>query len=98
MPVFVDMVTQNNNKTSTLNLLKNSCRYLDENIRTYIRNPPTKLKEDETFIESNKMHGEINIHTNKMNRIASSHDIPSMCVLFLSMQPSMVMCMGICMD
>uniref|UniRef100_A0A7N6AWG4 ferroxidase n=1 Tax=Anabas testudineus TaxID=64144 RepID=A0A7N6AWG4_ANATE len=31
--------------------------YLDENIRTYITNPPRNLKEDEDFIESNKMHG-----------------------------------------
>lgn len=35
-------------------------RYLDENIRTHIRNPRTNLKDDEDFIESNKMHGEIN--------------------------------------
>lgn len=32
--------------------------YLDENIRTYITNPARNLKEDEDFIESNKMHGE----------------------------------------
>lgn len=32
--------------------------YLDENIRTYISNPAQNLKEDEDFIESNKMHGE----------------------------------------
>ncbi|XP_035766641.1 ceruloplasmin [Neolamprologus brichardi] len=31
--------------------------YLDENIRTYITNPARNLKEDEDFIESNKMHG-----------------------------------------
>ncbi|XP_041861138.1 ceruloplasmin [Melanotaenia boesemani] len=31
--------------------------YLDENIRTYITNPAKDLKEDEDFIESNKMHG-----------------------------------------
>ncbi|KAG7471693.1 ceruloplasmin-like [Solea senegalensis] len=31
--------------------------YLDENIRTYITNPAPQLKEDEDFIESNKMHG-----------------------------------------
>lgn len=31
--------------------------YLDENIRTYITNPAADLKEDEDFIESNKMHG-----------------------------------------
>lgn len=35
--------------------------YLDENIRTYITNPATDLKEDEDFIESNKMHGEIRL-------------------------------------
>lgn len=32
--------------------------YLDDNIRTYITNPASGLKEDEEFIESNKMHGE----------------------------------------
>ena len=32
--------------------------YLDDNIRTYIRAPAAGLKEDEDFIESNKMHGE----------------------------------------
>uniref|UniRef100_A0A3B5B2E7 Hephaestin n=1 Tax=Stegastes partitus TaxID=144197 RepID=A0A3B5B2E7_9TELE len=31
--------------------------YLDENIRTYIPSPATGLKENEDFIESNKMHG-----------------------------------------
>ncbi|XP_020507212.2 ceruloplasmin [Labrus bergylta] len=31
--------------------------YLDENIRTHITNPARGLKEDEDFIESNKMHG-----------------------------------------
>uniref|UniRef100_A0A8D3DF55 ferroxidase n=1 Tax=Scophthalmus maximus TaxID=52904 RepID=A0A8D3DF55_SCOMX len=31
--------------------------YLDENIRTYVTSPAAKLKEDEDFIESNKMHG-----------------------------------------
>ncbi|XP_028443548.1 ceruloplasmin-like [Perca flavescens] len=30
--------------------------YLDENIRTYISNPRTNLKDDATFIESNKKH------------------------------------------
>uniref|UniRef100_H2VCE2 Ceruloplasmin n=1 Tax=Takifugu rubripes TaxID=31033 RepID=H2VCE2_TAKRU len=35
---------------------ENESWYLDENIRTHIRNPPTNLKTDETFIESNKMH------------------------------------------
>lgn len=32
--------------------------YLDDNIRTYITNPANGLKEDEDFIESNKMHSE----------------------------------------
>lgn len=32
--------------------------YLDDNIRTYITNPANDLKEDEDFIESNKMHSE----------------------------------------
>lgn len=32
--------------------------YLDDNIRTHITNPARGLKEDEGFIESNKMHGE----------------------------------------
>ncbi|KAF7654103.1 hypothetical protein LDENG_00073910 [Lucifuga dentata] len=36
---------------------ENESWYLDENIRTQVRNPPRNLKEDETFIESNKMHG-----------------------------------------
>ncbi|XP_068599247.1 ceruloplasmin [Brachionichthys hirsutus] len=31
--------------------------YLDDNIRKYINNPVEDLKEDEDFIESNKMHG-----------------------------------------
>ncbi|XP_040896762.1 ceruloplasmin [Toxotes jaculatrix] len=35
---------------------ENESWYLDENIRTYIRNPRPNLKDDETFIESNKMH------------------------------------------
>lgn len=34
-------------------------RYLDENIRTHIKSPRANLKDDETFIESNKLHGEI---------------------------------------
>lgn len=33
--------------------------YLDDNIRTYITNPPRNLKDEEDFIESNKMHGEV---------------------------------------
>lgn len=32
--------------------------YLDENIRTHITNPIRDLKENEDFMESNKMHGE----------------------------------------
>lgn len=35
---------------------ENESWYLDENIRTHIRNPHANLKDDETFIESNKMH------------------------------------------
>lgn len=31
--------------------------YLDDNIRTYITSPARDLKQDEDFIESNKMHG-----------------------------------------
>ncbi|XP_053179120.1 ceruloplasmin [Scomber japonicus] len=36
---------------------ENMSWYLDQNIRTYITNPASNLKEDEDFIESNKMHG-----------------------------------------
>ncbi|KAK7889548.1 hypothetical protein WMY93_025108 [Mugilogobius chulae] len=35
---------------------ENMSWYLDENIRTYITTPAKGLKEDEGFIESNKMH------------------------------------------
>ncbi|KAM9848846.1 ceruloplasmin [Aulostomus maculatus] len=35
---------------------ENESWYLDENIRTHIRVPRPNLKDDETFIESNKMH------------------------------------------
>ncbi|CAB1420472.1 unnamed protein product [Pleuronectes platessa] len=35
---------------------ENESWYLDENIRTHIRSPRPNLKDDETFIESNKMH------------------------------------------
>uniref|UniRef100_A0A665VBY8 Hephaestin n=1 Tax=Echeneis naucrates TaxID=173247 RepID=A0A665VBY8_ECHNA len=42
---------------STASLFLNFSWYLDENIRTYITNPARGLKEDEDFIESNKMHG-----------------------------------------
>jgi len=41
--------------------------YLDENIRTHITSPAKDLKNDEDFIESNKMHGEgehPSLHTN----------------------------------
>lgn len=38
--------------------------YLDENIRTYIPSPVRDLKEDEDFIESNKMHGRTLVSTN----------------------------------
>lgn len=37
---------------------ENESWYLDENIRTHIKNPPKNLKESEDFVESNKMHGE----------------------------------------
>ncbi|TSK53634.1 Ceruloplasmin [Bagarius yarrelli] len=36
---------------------ENKSWYLDENIKTHVKNPPSNLKEDEEFIESNKMHG-----------------------------------------
>ncbi|KAM9357553.1 ceruloplasmin [Symphorus nematophorus] len=36
---------------------ENESWYLDENIRTHIRTPRPNLKDDEEFIESNKMHG-----------------------------------------
>ncbi|TRY54503.1 hypothetical protein DNTS_009213 [Danionella cerebrum] len=36
---------------------ENESWYLDDNIKAHIRNPPKDLKEDEKFIESNKMHG-----------------------------------------
>ncbi|XP_042272930.1 ceruloplasmin [Thunnus maccoyii] len=35
---------------------ENMSWYLDENIRTYITSPARDLKQDEDFIESNKMH------------------------------------------
>ncbi|KAM3876359.1 ceruloplasmin [Diretmus argenteus] len=35
---------------------ENESWYLDENIRTHVRNPPRNLKEDEAFKESNMMH------------------------------------------
>lgn len=40
-------------------------RYLDENIRRHVRNPRPNLKEDDKFIESNKMHGEAKILKHK---------------------------------
>ncbi|KAG7280767.1 hypothetical protein CRUP_037697 [Coryphaenoides rupestris] len=36
---------------------ENQSWYLDDNIRTHIPNPPRGLKDNEQFIESNKMHG-----------------------------------------
>ncbi|XP_030647121.1 ceruloplasmin [Chanos chanos] len=36
---------------------ENESWYLDDNIKTNIKNPSKNLKEDEDFIESNKMHG-----------------------------------------
>ncbi|XP_068176427.1 ceruloplasmin isoform X2 [Antennarius striatus] len=35
---------------------ENESWYLDQNIEKHIQNPPAELKENETFIESNKMH------------------------------------------
>ncbi|XP_028855794.1 ceruloplasmin [Denticeps clupeoides] len=35
---------------------ENESWYLEDNIKTYIRNPSKNLKESEEFIESNKMH------------------------------------------
>ncbi|XP_055364461.1 ceruloplasmin [Betta splendens] len=35
---------------------ENESWYLDENIKTHVRNPRPNLKDDETFIESNKLH------------------------------------------
>lgn len=37
---------------------ENKSWYLEDNIKTYVKNPPKNLEEDEEFIESNKMHGE----------------------------------------
>lgn len=36
---------------------ENMSWYLEENIKTYVKNPPSNLQKDEEFIESNKMHG-----------------------------------------
>uniref|UniRef100_A0A672P7S2 ferroxidase n=1 Tax=Sinocyclocheilus grahami TaxID=75366 RepID=A0A672P7S2_SINGR len=36
---------------------ENESWYLDDNIKAHVKNPPKALKEDEEFIESNKMHG-----------------------------------------
>lgn len=36
---------------------ENQSWYLDENIKTYSANPNLVDKEDEEFLESNKMHG-----------------------------------------
>ncbi|XP_062868994.1 ceruloplasmin isoform X2 [Trichomycterus rosablanca] len=35
---------------------ENKSWYLDDNIKTHVNNPPSNLKEDDEFIESNKMH------------------------------------------
>lgn len=37
---------------------ENMSWYLSDNIKTHVKNPPSNLKEDEEFIESNKMHSE----------------------------------------
>lgn len=69
------------------------CRYLDENIRVHIRNPRPNLKDDVTFIDSNRMHGEINTHVQKEFHgtfvFSSSHKT----VFFVCVQPLMAMCM-----
>lgn len=36
---------------------ENQSWYLDDNIKANVKNPSAKLKENEDFIESNKMHG-----------------------------------------
>ncbi|XP_062412860.1 ceruloplasmin [Sardina pilchardus] len=36
---------------------ENESWYLDDNIKTYVKTPSAKLKDNEDFIESNKMHG-----------------------------------------
>lgn len=36
--------------------------YLDENIKTFTTAPSTVNKEDDNFIESNKMHGVLETH------------------------------------
>ncbi|KAI5614718.1 ceruloplasmin precursor [Silurus asotus] len=36
---------------------ENKSWYLEDNIKTHVKNPPSNLQEDEEFIESNKMHG-----------------------------------------
>ena len=41
---------------------ENQSWYLDENIKSRVKDASPKLKEDEDFIESNKMHGVF--HTN----------------------------------
>ncbi len=40
---------------------ENESWYLDDNIKAHVINPPKALKEDEEFIESNKMHGEFSV-------------------------------------
>lgn len=39
---------------------ENESWYLDDNIKTYSKNPKRVNKENEEFIESNKMHGMTN--------------------------------------
>ncbi|XP_076133763.1 ceruloplasmin isoform X2 [Alosa pseudoharengus] len=36
---------------------ENESWYLDDNIKAYVKSPSAKLKDNEDFIESNKMHG-----------------------------------------
>ncbi len=40
--------------------------YLDDNIRTFTTAPATVNKEDEGFMESNKMHGVYETHTHTL--------------------------------
>lgn len=56
------MVQKNYNKEFHLMATvfdENLSWYLDDNIRTFTTSPTTVNKEDEDFVESNKMHGEI---------------------------------------
>lgn len=38
---------------------ENMSWYIDANIETFVSDPMENLKNDEGFIESNKMHGEL---------------------------------------